>query len=166
MSYICSCCGATHDGLPDVAFDQPAYVRDVPRDERDERVRLDPDRCVIDGEDCFIRGVIHIPVHGSPEALGIGAWVSQKRENFETYAAHDDSPDIGPFFGWLSNAFDFGGEPALNLKTLAHFRGGGLRPSLEIEPTDHPLAKAQREGISLDEAWTFVHGHLGTPSVG
>jgi hypothetical protein len=31
-----------------------------------------------------------------------------------------------------------------------HLRGGGIRPFIELEPTDHPLAIEQREGISLE----------------
>ena len=161
MSYVCSCCGQTHDDLPDVGFDRPVYAHDVPEDERGKRVRLGSDLCVVDDEHYFVRGLVEIPVHGHPETLGVGVWVSQKRDNFEAYKEHFDSAEIGPFFGWLSNAFDFGGEPALNLRTMAHFRGDGLRPNIEVEPTDHPLAVAQRGGISLDEAWAFVHAHLG-----
>jgi hypothetical protein len=54
----------------------------------------------------------------------------------------------------------FGGEPTLNLKTMVHFQGKGLRPKIELEPTDHPLAMAQQNGLSLDEAWAFLHERL------
>lgn len=162
MSYVCSCCGQTHDGLPDLAFDRPIYAFQVPEAERASRVRLDEDTCVIDDEDFFIRGVIEIPVHGRTDAFGIGAWVSQKRENFETYVANFDTPDIGPFFGWLSNDLRFGGISSLNLKTRAEFLGNGLRPRIVIEPTEHPLARAQQDGLELDAVWTFVHAHIGT----
>jgi hypothetical protein len=30
-----------------------------------------------------------------------------------------------------------------------HLRSGGRRPAIELEPTDHPLAIEQREGISI-----------------
>ena len=164
MGYVCKCCGEVHEGLPDVGFDQPAYVSDVPEGERAERVRLDNDLCIVDDEHHFIRGVLHFPVHGQAASFGIGVWVSQKAENFWTYVKHSDSAEIGPFFGWLSNDFVFGGERTLNLKTNAHFPGGTSRPNIELEPTDHPLAVAQREGISLDEAWSFVHGAASSES--
>jgi hypothetical protein len=35
------------------------------------------------------------------------------------------------------------------LNTQVHLRGGNLRPRIELEPTDHPLAVEQREGISF-----------------
>ena len=163
MSYTCSCCGRTHEGLPDVAFDRPVYAHDVPEGERAERVHLTDDLCVLDGEDHFIRGVIEIPIPGHPETLGIGVWVSQKSENYRVYVEHFDSAEIGPFFGWLSNEIE-PYAPTLNLKTMAHFRAGGLRPSILLEPTEHPLAVDQREGISLDRAWEIVHAYLDPPA--
>jgi hypothetical protein len=53
-----------------------------------------------------------------------------------------------PMFGWLCN--DLGVYPTtFGLKTLVHLRDAGQRPLIELEPTDHPLAVEQREGISL-----------------
>jgi hypothetical protein len=161
MPFVCSSCGKTHDGLPDLAFDRPAYVKDVPEQELDRRVDLGSDLCVVDDEHYFIRGIIEIPIREHDEPFGIGVWVSQKRENFLKYKENFDSGTIGPFFGWLSNEFMFGGESTLSLKTMAHFRGGGDRPRIVLEPTAHPLAKAQKEGLTLDEVWTFLHSALG-----
>ncbi|APZ93323.1 hypothetical protein Fuma_02940 [Fuerstiella marisgermanici] len=36
------------------------------------------------------------------------------------------------------------------LKTHVHTRTLGLRPFVELEPTDHPLAVEQREAITMD----------------
>ena len=33
-----------------------------------------------------------------------------------------------------------------------HLRDHGVRPFIELEPTDHPLALEQRNGISVDRA--------------
>lgn len=37
-----------------------------------------------------------------------------------------------------------------NLKTLVHTREVGMIPFVELEPTDHPLAIEQTQGIALD----------------
>ena len=161
MTYTCRCCGEVHDDLPDLSFDRPSYAADVPDDEFDKRVKLNEDLCVVDDEYYFIRGVLMIPVRENEQDLGFGVWVSQKKENYETYLDNYDAPDIGPFFGWLSNEFKFAGEPTLNLKTMAHFQGNGLRPLIELEESEHPLSMAQRNGISLDEAWEIIHEYLG-----
>jgi hypothetical protein len=36
----------------------------------------------------------------------------------------------------------------VNLKTMVHSREVGRRPFIELEPTDHPLAVEQRQGIT------------------
>ncbi|HEX8244625.1 MAG TPA: DUF2199 domain-containing protein [Longimicrobium sp.] len=157
MSFHCTICGEQHDELPDVGSDRPDQWWDVPEDERERRIDLTSDVCVIDGEQFFIRGVVEIPVHGHPQSFGFGVWVSQKRENFETYLDNWESSEIGPFFGWLCTRIAYYPEDTLLLKTRAHFRGGGLRPQIELEPTDHPLAVAQREGITVEKALEIVH---------
>ena len=37
-----------------------------------------------------------------------------------------------------------------NLKTMVHLRDDGIRPYIELEPTEHPLAVEQRNGIGVD----------------
>jgi hypothetical protein len=156
MSYHCACCGQTHEGLPDIGSAAPWPMYTVPKEERPARVTLTKDTCVIDNQEFFIRAVLEIPVLGQKESLGFGVWVSQAEQSFLCYQQNPDTEDIGPFFGWLCTeitAF----APTLNLKTKAHFQGDGLRPIIELEPTDHPLAVAQREGITLERAWEVVH---------
>lgn len=37
-----------------------------------------------------------------------------------------------------------------NFKTRVPLRDGGIGPHIELEPTDHPLAVEQRNGIPVD----------------
>ena len=50
----------------------------------------------------------------------------------------------------------------LNLKTRVHLRDDGVRPSIELEPTEHPLAIEQRDGITAERVAELyarlVHG--------
>jgi hypothetical protein len=157
MSYRCSVCGKEHDDLPDIGADKPDQWFGIPEKERKRRVKLTADTCVIDNQDYFIRGVVEIPIREQEEPFGFGVWVSQKRENFEKYLANFDSDKIGPFFGWLCTRIAYYPVDSRMLKTMAHFRAGNLRPWIELEPTDHPLAVDQREGITLAKAWETVH---------
>jgi hypothetical protein len=93
-------------------------------------------------------------VHGQEEPFGIGAWVSQSRENFERYATTED---MAPTFGWLVNRMAHYEESTLLLTTRVHFRAGNQRPTIELEPTAHPLAVEQRNGITIERAWQIVH---------
>jgi len=157
MGYSCAVCGKPHEGLPDLGIDRPDPWWGVPEPERERRIRLTPDHCVIDERDYFIRGVLSLPIVGSDRSFGFGVWVSQKKENFEKYLERPEDRGIGPFFGWLSTRIAFYSPDTFLLKTMAHFRGGGLRPWIELEPTDHPLSLDQRNGISEERAWEIVH---------
>jgi hypothetical protein len=50
----------------------------------------------------------------------------------------------------------------LHLKTMVHTREPGRRPFIELDPTDHPLAVEQREGITWERvqeiAELVLHG--------
>jgi len=157
VSFVCTTCGQTHEGLPDVAFRWPDPYFDVPEAERATRIQGTGDTCSIDDRDFFIRGIILIPVHDSDEHFGLGVWVSQKRENFLTYLDHYESANIGPFFGWLSNTIAFYEPDTWAMKTKAHFQGGKMRPLIELAPCDHPLYRDYSEGITFDRAWDIVH---------
>jgi hypothetical protein len=160
MQFDCSICGEQHNELPDIGHDKPAHWWDIPEDERTERAELTSDTCIIDGEHFFIRGVIEIPIHEYHGSLGFGVWVSQKRENFQTYLDNWNTSTIGPFFGWLCTWIEYYEEDTLLLKTMAHFRGEGLRPLIRVEPGEHPLAIDQYEGIRLAKAWQIIHYYM------
>lgn len=159
MEYRCHRCEIIHTGLPDIAADKPDPWWSVPEEEREHRIELTSDTCIIDGREFFIRGVIEIPILETEEVFGFGVWVSQHRENFFKYVENFHSAGIGPFFGWLCTRMACYQQDTWLLKTRAHFRGGKLRPLIELEPTDHPLAIDQRNGMTLDRAWEMVHFH-------
>lgn len=157
MSFKCSTCDEIHEGLPHIGADYPDPYFDVPEQDRERRVHVTSDLCSIDDEDFFIRGVISIHVHGQDEDFGFGVWVSQKKENFQTYVDNFESDQIGPFFGWLSTSLSCYPEETFCLKTMAHFRGAKDRPYIELDETDHQLSLDQLNGISLERAWELVH---------
>jgi hypothetical protein len=55
-----------------------------------------------------------------------------------------------PYFGWLSTELFTYPTTTLNLKTSVHTQPVGVRPHIELEATDHPLAIEQREGITWE----------------
>ena len=139
MKFKCHTCDEEHEGLPHVGADYPDLYFEVPEHERSARVNLTSDLCSIDDEDFFIRGVSEIQVHGEDDPFGFGVWVSQKKENFETYVSNSESDQIGPFFGWLNTRLTCYDEYTSALKTMAHFRGGKTRPFIEVESANHQL---------------------------
>jgi Uncharacterized protein conserved in bacteria len=157
MPYHCHSCGQVHDDLPDLGADYPDVWYAIPESERKERLVITSDTCIVDGETFLIRGVIEIPLTDEPEVFGFGVWVSQKKESFHTYLANFESAEIGPFFGWLCTSIRYYDGGTEHLKTMAHFRGGKVRPRIVVEPTNHQLAIDQRNGISVAKAWEIAH---------
>ena len=159
--YTCTTCGQEHTDLPHIGSAAPFHWEDVLA--KNPNSLLTTDLCIIEGRDFFVRGVIEIPVHDYEYEFGWGVWVSHKKENFATYRERFDTDAIGPFFGWLCTKIDYCPDTTLDLKTMAHYRGGGFRPRIILEESQHPLYHQQRNGISLSEAWKLVHHYDGKP---
>jgi hypothetical protein len=167
VHWHCSICGAEHDGLPlDWGYDAPSYWSG-PRSHEDY---LSSDLCVWtddDGERAyFVRGVLHVPILGTDEALRYGVWSSLSERSFRRVFELWEDParvDEPAYFGWLANSIPDYPETlglAVDVVTVAL----DLRPSIVLHDGDHPLVADQRVGISMD----LVHGlaqrviHAGT----
>ena len=152
LGYTCRCCGDYHTELPmSYGADAPCYwLEDFAADGTSV---LDPDLCVIKGEHYFVHGVIEIPVLGTGEVFSWGVWASMSAQSFKrtTELMDTSGRETEPsYFGWLSTDLPIYEPTTVNLKTHIHTRPVGQRPSIELEPTAHPLAIEQREGISRD----------------
>ena len=152
--YDCGTCGKHHHEVPlDFAFDAPVYYHQVPPDERAQRCQLTDDICVIEG-DYFSRGCLEIPIVDVPATLVWGVWTSLSKPSFDRMIELWDSEERlhePPYFGWLSSSIP-GYPETLSLKSNVHSRPKRMRPYVELEPTDHPLAVEQRNGITIDRA--------------
>lgn len=150
FKFKCATCNEWHEGMPGFGAATPLYYHYIPEDERDARCQLTADTCIVDGEEFFVRGCIEIPVSDADEPFVWGVWVSLSRPNFEEFVRlldEDRRDQCGPYFGWLSASLR--GYPECEaLKTRVHLRNDGIRPFIELEPTDHPLAVEQRNGIT------------------
>ena len=152
FGFACAGCGAYHVGMPAFGWDWPVQYLMVPEGERAARVELSSDTCVIDGRWFFARGCLEIPVRGHGEPLSWGVWVSLSEQNFRAYATLFDDASREPgtrFVGWLCSVVP-GYPDTQQLAAALHVRSWPTRPFIELEPTDHPLAAEQREGISSD----------------
>ena len=158
FEFQCHTCGQLHKGMPTFGWDYPINVLDIPPEERDKRVDLGSDDCVIDGKWFFVRGCIEIPVFGLDEPFIWGTWVSLSEKSYARFVklyeteGREDEP---PFFGWLNHTPP--GYPFEELyKTMVHLRPVPTRPLIELEPTEHPLAVEQRNGITVDRLKEIV----------
>lgn len=151
-TYTCGNCDTVHEGLPfSYHSPVPAYWLSLPVAEREATGVLGEENCEVDDQHFFIRGIIHIPVLDSDDHFEWGVWVSLSRKSYERtlelwrQPGRESEP---PYFGWLQTRLPYSSS-TVNLKTLVHTQPVGERPLIELEPTDHPLAVEQREGITL-----------------
>jgi hypothetical protein len=131
-------------------FDAPDSWSSIPPNERKRRTELNSDQCVIDKIHFFVRGLVEIPVLDGEGPFAWGVWVSLSKANFDraTDLWHEPNRINEPaYFGWFCNSIP-GYPETLHSKTAVHSRAVGLRPYIELEETDHPLALEQRTGIT------------------
>lgn len=124
---------------------------------------LSEDFCVIGGEHFLVRCVFEIPVYGLGDGFGFGVWSTLSRTNFDKYVDgfdHSDYADFGPWSGYFSNALDGFGD-TLNQPNWVHPQRDRLRPRVTIMDESHPLAVAQRDGISAERVLEIyaAYGH-------
>jgi hypothetical protein len=157
--YYCATCGKHHDELPmSFGFAEPLPLLDIPKKERRRRCEHNDEICMIDGKEFFIRGCLEVPVHDHNEPFVWGVWVSLSEKNFKRTINLWETPgreSEAPYFGWFSNRLPIYPETVC-LKMHVHTRPVGKRPRIELEPTDHPLAVDQREGITMARVHEIV----------
>ena len=150
--YTCKVCGEYHDELPmSYGAAAPAYWYGLPEAERSSRAQLTPDLCVIDDQHYFVAGNLEIPIVDSESRFQWAVWVSLSAQNYQRTVElfrQEGRENEPPYFGWLSTEIGIYPE-TLKLKTMVHTNVVGVRPSIELEPTGHPLAVEQRQGITM-----------------
>lgn len=161
MNFACTKCGQRHDLAElSLAAHEPSQWHRLTESEKLDS-ELTRDQCVIRTQDetaYFVAAVLEIPVAGTDSIFTWGVWVSLSEASFSETCEHWDDPDrerVGPHFGWLCTSLP-GYPETLFLKTRVRQRPPGSRPILELEPTEHPLAVHQREGIAADELIALV----------
>lgn len=154
FSFTCSCCGNLHEGSPSFGYNAPHSWEHLPEEIR-ALGHLGTDLCwyTEDGEThYFVRGCLEIPIHGFSEPFMWGVWVSLSEKNFNSYIETRKEPNVNDsYFGWFCNRLPYYPD-TYTLKTSVRPRVGGVRPYIELEPTDHPLAIDFYNGLSIKRA--------------
>ncbi len=152
QGFQCSVCHELHAELP-LAYGPkaPADYFVIPEAELESRAALSADLCLLDEEHCFVCGNVELPVQGSDKVFSWDVWVSITRENFQKtldFWENEERQNEPPIFGLVANTLP-GYPETQNLKVAIHSREVGRKPFIQLEPTDHPLAVEQRDGITL-----------------
>lgn len=122
---------------------------------------LSEDFCVIEGEHFFVRGVLDIPVYGFDEPFSLGAWSTLSPANFDIYvdsfngtvAASDED-----WTGWFATTLaPF--PSSINCPCWVETRPDRQRPRFWLADEAHPLALAQRDGITPEQLLDIYHAN-------
>ena len=161
MRFTCATCGAEHD-IDEISFGTDAPVQwNLLSDDERSRSLLTGEQCEIEsheGRSFYVRACLEIPIRGTDRAFTWGVWCSLSEKSYVQISEHwDDAArlSIGPHFGWLCTKIP-GYPDTVFLKTMVHQRDVGVRPLVELEATDHPLAIDQREGIDEERLKQMV----------
>jgi hypothetical protein len=150
--WVCSICGGRHGDTPvSYAARAPDLWYAIPEEERGYRCLISADQCVIDGQQFFLAGCINIPIVGRKRSFSWAVWVSLAQADFDRASELWETPgreSEPPYAGRLSTELPAYPSSTLNLKAQLRTRPVGFRPYVELEPSDHPLAVEQRDGIS------------------
>jgi hypothetical protein len=168
MSYICHQCGLSHDDIPlSFAADFPDQYASMSPEDRDNRTIIGSDQCIIDSEVFYVRGLVEIPIHDSDDKFLWGVWASVKEEVFDvlsdSWEEQGRESRRGPFKARLGNELALYSD-TFNLKMTIIVQPVGARPLFVIDEEAHPLAVAQRIGMSMNEAQDLV-SRLLHPSI-
>ncbi|WP_420412912.1 DUF2199 domain-containing protein [Roseibium sp.] len=153
--FRCPECNEIHEGGPSFATEMPFNAHVIPEDEREERIRLGSDLCIIDDREFYIRATLELPIAECEETFLLGVWVSQSEENFRRYVEtfNEDQSGDGSF-GWLPVTFPgykIDDSEVVSLATDVYW--GKERPEVVIHPDqEHELATDQIEGLAWDKA--------------
>ena len=159
--FKCVACDELHYGVPTFGADAPAQYYWASEQERQERIDLGSDACVVDGERFLIRGCLEIPVKGETEPFMWGAWIDINKRDFALFKSVygvAQRKHVGPFAGYLATEIPTYPE-TFNLPAVAYLRDDGIRPYIEVSASDHPLHKEQCEGITTSRV-AEIYAHV------
>jgi hypothetical protein len=160
LTFVCHACGKVHDDLPfDFGFRYPDPYFGVAESERESRIVLNADICVIDGKEFYVRGYIPIPIRDEQpprDQFRWGVWVSLSKKSFDNYLSFSGQtiPDGTRYFGWLCNRI--AGYPETQGLKCDVFPQRDLRPIVRLQACDHPLYREQSEGVTLKRVHDFI----------
>jgi hypothetical protein len=128
-------------------------------DDRDNRCIIGSDQCVIDQQTFYVRGLLEVPVLDTEQVFLWGLWCSVWEKDYdeisESWEEEGRENHRGPFKARLANKLSVYPD-TLNLQVTIKVKPVGERPLFFIDEEDHPLAVAQKGGMSMEETQHLV----------
>lgn len=145
---------AIQHGLPEVVFRLPDPVQKLGEAAIERRALIDGDFAILDGTRYFVRATLTVPVSGYSDRFRWAVWVEADWRSYKAYweSYADEEPSaLEPFRARLVTAID-GFHRSSGLIVRVRPSTNGDRPALTVINRNHPLGRAQRDGISPQQA--------------
>lgn len=162
MTWNCNTCGRTHAELPlSFAADFPDNYANMSTEQRELRAVISSDQCIIDGTEFYLRGCLEIPILSDNGVFIWGVWACIWEHDFDeisdAWETEGRESRSGAYKGRLANGLNHAYfPPAVNLPLTIKLRPVGTRPLFLVDDVDHPIAKAQREGMTIKQVEELV----------
>jgi hypothetical protein len=153
VEFTCSLCGGQHaEELRDIRLGLPDDVHALDAAERAARAWLADDFAILDECRFFVRGLLELPIPDVGGRFGYGTWVEVPARTFRHLLRRWHSPrQFEPVTGVLANELaPYHGTTRL-AATLRPVSADRL-PLVDLAEADHPLARDQRAGISVERS--------------
>jgi hypothetical protein len=114
---------------------------------------LSADLCIIANARFFVRGVVELPIlGGGGKSLAYAIWAEVSHAGFGTYFKSLEAPEqaVGSqITGNFANRLQ-GFPETLGQACSIRLRAGNARPLVTLNAAEHPLAREQARGVTLD----------------
>lgn len=160
IRFRCAGSGQIETGLPEVSYEQPDCCDQLEPGEFKRRVLRTSDFAILDGQRYFIRVALLTPIMGYRERFRWAVWIEVSWPAFKSYFEafeDEDNTSLPAFTGRLATRLD-GFTRTLGLAGVAHPRAQGERPHFVLKSRTHPLARAQVDGITPQQAVSQAQG--------
>lgn len=139
-----------------LSFDLPDAIQELSEQERVARcVIREKLSCVLDDARYFIAGTLPILVQGRTELFKIGTWAEVDAASFNGLLHQARQPTDAGYSGTIAN--ELSPEPGSNgLKVSIRVSSVNELPEFYLDPTEHPLAQDQADGITPQRASAYL----------
>lgn len=153
MDFTCSVCGEQHaEELRDIRLGLPDDIHALDPQERAARAWLADDFAMLDERRYFVRGLLELPIPEVGGRFGYGTWIEVPPQTFRQLLQRWHSPEqFDPVTGVLANELAPYRATTMLEATLRPVSADKL-PLVELAPGEHPLARDQRAGITLERS--------------
>lgn len=160
----CGCCGEELTGLPlDVSIGYPDRIM-ILSDEDKTKYVAKPCQSLMSwrNKEFFVRGIIELPILETEDKFCYGAWVQVSKKDYKKFlkawvkSKRNDETVDEHIYGFLACMMPPNLYPdAYGLNSVICDRPDKAA-GIVLEPTEHPLALEQRQGITMDRVHEMV----------